>query len=325
MIISYQKKWVLSLVLLLLCSESQAREACGFSLALSNLFVEWQREGIETKEVFQIKLEESEHTQHDPACNNYFLTFGYGSGGSVGGGRRMSHSQGLPYSVKYNLYRRQNGHDILLDRPEVSSLDQTVFGQIEVDHHTLESAYFLRFESEARTGRVVHSGFYSDQIEVRLYSGGLESALLEDSRVLSIELFVEKQIELSLVDVGGGFDRYDTGQVLDFGELNEGKQVQCDVVVISNSGYGIELSSQHGGRLKHSSESRYVQYDAFWDGKRLPFSHVSRNAAIGAVLDKRATLTGEDRYRLELKVDELDQAMAGAYYDYITVTVSSTD
>lgn len=321
MIIRYQRL-LFVVALFSLSLDSPAREACGFTLGLSNPFVEWRGES-EKKEIIQIKLDESTKTLNDPVCAKYFVTFGYGGGVGGASGRRLTHSQGLPSSVSYNLFRRQNRGDVLLAPSDLTSLDHTIFGQISADHGVEESFYYLRIENDVLKESFIHSGFYSDQIEVRLYSGHLENALLEDSRILSLELFVEKQIDLSLVEVGGEFDKYDTYQSIDFGELSTGKLVQCDVVVVSNSGYVIDLSSQNGGRLKHLVESRYVEYDAFLDSKIIRFR--DPEAAVNVVANQLATYEGEHRYRLGLRLGNIGQAIAGTYYDYITVTVSSTD
>ncbi len=71
---------------------------------------------------------------------------------------------------------------------------------------------------------------------------------------------IEKVVDISLVSSGGVFDPLATARVMNFGELDSLESQSAEILISTNVGYRLSVSSQNNGNLKHLNFSDLVPY-----------------------------------------------------------------
>lgn len=107
---------------------------------------------------------------------------------------------------------------------------------------------------------VLAPGLYTESLIFRV-AARLTSPPLGDwvtwpvslSRAVQFVYKVEKELSLSLVATGGVFDPLSTAKVMSFGELEAFEIRTADVIVKTNVGYRLKVSSVNDGQMIHSS------------------------------------------------------------------------
>lgn len=254
--------------------------------------------------------------QGQKSCK-YFVTFGRGHSANF---ERYLLRGSQQY--RYNLYKDGNLQTVLKDLP---SADQTevIEGQFTGNSDLFEIHAFtaLREETEVKP-----PGLYSDTVRVSVYEGNFRgNPDLADSRNLLVFFLVPQEVKLSLVDSGAPFNPQDVTQSLEFGALQTGKSLGFDLIVQSNAGYVLSMSSQNNGSLKHAQHANQkVGYSLAVGGVTKDLS-ASESAPVTVATGSGATPEEGQRHSVRVTIGSVDHKMSGQYQDNVTVTVTATD
>lgn len=178
----------------------------------------------------------------------------------------------------------------------------------------------LQFFFQVPQGQLVAAGDYTQQYRVSLYSGspGTSGSQLEDSKVISLNVRVEKAGTLAIVPSGSGFLTGVKHQDLDFGVIDTAHSIGCDILVKHTSSVRLEVASENLGRLKllGTADPDYIPY-------LLTISGNSVNMAALSTLQVPNTSVAPDGDRLPvlIRVPALNNPAAGQYRDDLTVTL----
>ncbi len=257
------------------------------------------------------------------ACS-YAVTFGHGGGASYEA-RRMTNGAS---SLAYQLFGDSALTQVLEDEPDVTSTTQYVSGRFTST--TLETqtlTYYVQIpSSSAMSPTYKPSGGYTDSFLARLWHGKpSHTSTPVATTSVGISAFVPKIIDLSLTQ-GTAFDPTQTSLHLDFGTLTAGASESFNLLVRTNAGYAVSMSSQNGGALAPSSakvETR-VPYAIAVDGTTRALSG-SQSTPVTVATGPGQTSSSGVSHPVAVTIGSPANAMAGTYTDVITVTAATTE
>lgn len=167
------------------------------------------------------------------------------------------------------------------------------------------------------------SGHYQDVVNVTVYAYKSDS---NNRRGMTKQLVINVQkrvnIALSIVPEGGSFNPGSTQAVLDFGNMTTGQELGSDLIIKSNIGYRISMSSQNNGQFKHQTASSFIPYSFYLSGAVRNLAGSAQNPAI-LVYKSTASIPAGDRYNMRVRVGNIENKPFGTYSDYVTITVQS--
>lgn len=167
------------------------------------------------------------------------------------------------------------------------------------------------------------SGHYFDVVNVTVYAYKSDSNYrVGMTKQLIINVQKRVNIALSIVSEGGSFDAGSTQAVLDFGNMTTGKTLASDLIVKSNIGYRIKMSSQNNGQFKHQSSAQYIPYTFYLAGNTRSLSGSAQNP-VTVVTKSGSSIPAGDRYNMRVQLGNISGKPFGEYSDYITITVQS--
>ncbi|MEI6875893.1 MAG: hypothetical protein WCL50_12290 [Spirochaetota bacterium] len=104
-------------------------------------------------------------------------------------------------------------------------------------------------------------GTYSVQMKADLYrTTYLPSGKPDDSKTFTIEVSVAQYLDVSVMPPGGAFSAATTSQSLVFDSMVEGGTQAADLVMRSNVGFSVALSSLNGWALKNAVDASLIPY-----------------------------------------------------------------
>ena len=133
---------------------------------------------------------------------------------------------------------------------------------------------------------------------------------------------IADDLKLSIVDTGSPFDEFDNSQDLNFGQLVQNSKQGFDIVIQSNSGYVLDISSQNNGKMKHLSTNSFVDYTFYVNGQPKSLQNSSSSPVI---ISSGYGSHPNDGFRvpIEVEVGDVENKVAGTYQDKLTITVTT--
>jgi spore coat protein U-like protein len=245
---------------------------------------------------------------------DYFVTFSRGNAPDYN--RYMLKGSDIQ---AYQLYRAFPYIDVLKDFSDAVTNSDVIANSFPDHAGSMQNAESYRAVLATASYRPV--GFYSDSVLVRLYEGTLSSYTLRDSTYVSFFYSSTRSIDLSLVSTGAPFDASATSRTLDFGTLYQDEALSFDIVLKTNAGYSVSMSSQNGGMMKHVSLA----------GNSVPYSMSVNGVAVGLGAGNEVVATGSGasssegtRVPVLVSIGSLSNSASGDYRDFITITVQTT-
>jgi spore coat protein U-like protein len=216
----------------------------------------------------------------------------------------------------YNLYTSSTSVRVLKDSPDANA-DEVMTGSFTLAG--AEKRVVLIYLSTSITG-LKPAGVFNDQVMLHLYQGPYRSAALPiDTKLVPIALISPLIRQLSLVDSGAAFDSSSTLHSLDFGELTSGKSLGLDMVVRSNAGFSLQVSSRNRGRLLNVEQAgAAISYQMIVDG--IP-RDLSKSEPTKIASGNGTTPESGSRHGVSVVIGNTTKAPAGNYSDAVTVTV----
>lgn len=167
------------------------------------------------------------------------------------------------------------------------------------------------------------SGHYQDRVRVDLYGyGNPNNPLWHMQKELVINVQTQSVTNLSIVPVGAPHDPSQTYVTLNMGSMYPGLQKAVDVMVHSNIGYSLRVSSQNNGRMRHTWQNGFVPYEMKLGGNTLNLSN-SQSNPVTAVVNPNGSVPGGDRFNVAVKIGNIAGQPLGDYQDNITFTMIS--
>ena len=250
------------------------------------------------------------------ACQ-YFITFSRGNSSNFNRFMRRNSSQ-----VSYNIFDTASLNNILKDLPTANS-NEVIQGRFVTAGGSDNRAhqYFINRPEQV----VKPAGRYVDRLQVNIFEGAFGSTTTPiQTRNLRVRYEVPKEVQLSLVDTGAPFYLGDLSQSMNFGTLTSFESQNFDIVLMSNAGFEVRMSSQNNSRLKHQIQNQFVNYQVSVNGR---LQNLSGSASTPVVVAQGSGVSPATGVRLPVAVTigSIGQILAGRYQDNITVTVATTD
>lgn len=252
----------------------------------------------------------------DDNCN-YFVTISKGNSSTFNRFMRSGQDQ-----ENYNIFKTPSLQTIVKDLPDANPTE-VITGSFGNNSGSFNFHTFTVFRPDQG---LLPVGRYRDRVRISIFEGAFGSTTRRsDQRNIRIEHNVQPQVDISLVDSGAPFNRQDVTQTLDFGTLQSGESMQFDMVVQSNAGYEVSMSSQNNGNLQHTSQqSQRVAYTLAVDGTSRDLSS-SQSAPVVVASGSGATSNNGDRKAVQVSIGSINNKLSGRYSDNITVTVTTTE
>lgn len=286
---------------------------CGLSISASDINVTWTS-------TWTIQSVSITVNKTNPAECTFGLSFSKGAAGSY-----TRFGQNGSSNLHYQLYQDSGGTRVLKDVPDVLTTNDVVMVTMPAGSGPqIVQFYFDIPYSLATTPLLAAAGVYVDNIVISAYEGldpAAFAAPADASTSFNLTMNIEKQINLSFVDLGGYFQENATTKAIDFGKLIANHISRFNLAVRTNAGFRITIVSTNNGRFKHSLQNSYVPYFVYVNNSLADVTGATPVAA-GSGQTSLAGLI----YPFKVVVGAVGVlALAGNYVDTITVTATVTD
>jgi spore coat protein U-like protein len=267
---------------------------------------------LETKQTLQqsITLTRGQHSPYG-ICGNYQFYFGKGSAQSYQ--RHAVSANG--HVVKYNLHQNINLNGVLKEQPDALNPQEYVSLNAP-DRFVNYHAPFYFSLPDLITQNYPPKGIYNDNVQVVIWTNNEPGFVFDKATNLAVTIVVPTRLDISLVDVGGGFDASSTSKVFDFGNITENQEKSGDLRVLSNTPYELKMTSQNSGLLKKGSSS--INY--MLTVNNIPVSLTGSAPVSFASGTGTSGINGES-FNVRVKIIENTSGKpSGLYQDVITIT-----
>ncbi len=309
------KTCTLLLTSLLLLAPAALAGNCRLGLRTSNVSLVW------TPSLATQQIDFTVTKVKNDSCD-YVITFSKGGAGDYN--RRMVSGPG---ALNYQLYKESSLTNILKDSSDVTGSGDAITGSFGKGTNLTQTlTYFLQIPYNlATTPKLKPAGTYSDNYVVSVFNGTATDGLSapDATAAVSLSTSVPRNVQLSLVRTGAGFDPNSTAQSLDFGTLSENAARTFDIRILTNAGFSITFSSQNQGVLQHTSPGIKTT---------IPYSVVVnsttqnlKNGPVVVATGSGQTTTSGAVNPVSITIGSLKDKVAGNYADNITVTVATTE
>lgn len=313
--------FIATLVLFNCPHRAQAESTCGLSLSLSNVNLVWSASFATQQLTFTLRKSKGK------ACN-YSVTFSKGTSNPSNYNRYMLSGTN---QLNYQLYKENSLTNILKDYPDATTNNDVITGSFSSSQNQTQTlTYYLQIPYNLATQpHLKPPGNYTDSFVVKAFDLTNGGTTTPDSNVtVSVSTSIARNIQLSLVSTGGGFDPNSTTQSLNFGTLTQGATLGFDLRVLSNAGFAVTFSSQNNGVLKltgsPTSPATTVSYTLTVNGAAKNLSS-SQSSPVTVASGSGQTTTSGVANPVAVTIGSVSNKMAGSYSDNITVSVATTE
>ncbi|SIQ91540.1 Spore Coat Protein U domain-containing protein [Alkalispirochaeta americana] len=251
---------------------------------------------------------------------NVEFGIGFSAGGSASFSQRRLTGPGGA-ALEYQLLDPEADDRVLTD------LDGPA-GQRHLIYHEFRGNQEEPFPLVVRIpqGQFPPAGTYTDTVQTRLYRGIPATTPSLEEEPLHIVVTVPPVVRLSVVGRGQPFDPLSDVAHLDFGELQQGRSEEVDLVVVTDINYRLSVTSPNSGFLVLEGAT---PGSAVTRGEAIPYTMrvnglirdlSSGHAEIGS---GSPTSIAGDRYELYFEIGDVRDATSGEYTENLTVTVTA--
>jgi spore coat protein U-like protein len=304
-------KWI-SILLLLFVFEIQAKKSCDVRMTISNIVYNWS-------ESDQSVIASGSISKKSKSKNCEDFEIGFSTGNSDQYLRTLQNNN---ESLSYNLYKDNNSSTALRSLQDAQNNEQLLKVHLGKNRESTNFTFIAKLPFPNDGKSFFKKGLYTDTIEAQIKNKKNKE---DDAKInFNIKVQVPPQIDISMVDSGGIFDTSDTFQALNFGLLSKGKILGFDIIVRSNTGYSLFLSSNNNGKLKHVSHNSRVNYKLKVDGTKRNLRSSSGSPVEVGNYFGLTPATGIS-HNVEVKIGKTKNKLHGVYTDYIVVTTMSNE
>lgn len=248
------------------------------------------------------------------------IEIGFSTGQSGSYNREMQNNGD---QLAYNIYRDNNTSTPLRTLNDAQNNQQKVIVHMGINEKSKVFSFIAKLPYPNNSRTFFTKGQYRDTITATA-DAVLSTGTPLRNRNFQFRVNVPPQIDISMVNRGGGFDINDTSQTLNFGLLQENETLGFDMIVRSNAGYSISLSSTNNGQLKHVSQNYFVPYGLKVNGVTKDLSSSSSTPVEVANAPGLTPPSGVVQ-QVDVQIGSVDNKLHGQYSDFIVVTAMTTD
>lgn len=300
----------LFILLMIFLSWNSYAQECHFQFNQNQINVNYSGEALSIP--FTIELQRPNNANSN-LCSYAAFFFSRGNANSYD--RRV---YGNGESLRYTL-ENISPTGTLKDFGDHAGPNEFLGTAIDLNQSKTLSGVFKMPDQESSFG----SGHYQDVVNVTVYAYKSDS---NNRRGMTKQLVINVQkrvnVALSIVPEGGGFNAGSTQAVLDFGNMSTGQELGSDLIIKSNTGYRISMSSQNNGQFKHQNSQSFIPYSFYLAGALRNLSGSAQNPVM-MVIKSASSIAAGDRYNMRVRVGNIEGRPYGSYSDYVTITVQS--
>lgn len=269
---------------------------------------------VEITQTFEVRSKNS--------SGDYFITFSPGISNNFSQRKLLSGSD----EMYYNIYNNSSEKTILKDLSANPSGGEILSGNITAEELNNSNSWVYKEHSYTviiDRDQFPPAGLYEDSsVEITLYEGTPGSARKIASDTLNISVTMDSYLEMSLVQEGARLDTADPDYTIDFSVLEAGETNEADLVVRSNSNYGVTVRSDHGGVLAihDENDTSVVPYVLKVNGRD---QTLTAGAFEPFPSTAGPTSVDGETYDLSVEIQDYGMATEGTYSDILTFTVSA--
>ncbi|WP_127716074.1 spore coat protein U domain-containing protein [Halobacteriovorax sp. HLS] len=254
-------------------------------------------------------------TSHND-CKKYSLGITTGSASSYS--RKLYNAQ---HSVSYNFHENESTSKVIKDLDDGNNSEHVSIN--------FKNSYYQRVTVYARmpnpySNGNLQTGLYSDNvtINIRPTKNGTTGGV---SRSVSLYLNIQSDLNISLVEKGGAFNENSTFYSLSFIPMVGGQTKGMHLIVKSNSGYRITVSSENDGRLTHVNKPNGNTVDYTFSVNGVGRSLIgSLNNPDEIFYSPVASPNDGDVIDIDVTIDSVINKLSGTYRDHIYFNAIST-
>lgn len=248
----FKKKYLFFIFVSSILIHSQSNAVCGLSILAGNISTTWTSS-------WSMQSVSITVSKTNPAACTFGLTFSKGGAGSYS---RFATSAGLQLS--YQLYGDAGATHVLREIPNTLSTNDVVMVTLPAGSGPQIIQYYFDIPyTSATTPFLAGAGTYLDSFVISAYEGVDPSLYVNPADAtapVSISVLIDKQINLSFIDLGGVFQDSSLTKNIAFGSLRTGNISRFNMAVRTNAGFSITLASTNAGQFKHSTSATYIPY-----------------------------------------------------------------
>jgi spore coat protein U-like protein len=287
--------------------------ACGITISASDINVTW----TSTWTIQSVSLVVN---KTDAAECTFGLSFSKGAAANY-----SRYGQNGAAKLFYQLYQDGAGSRILKDIPDLLTTNDVVMVTMPAGGGPQVVQFYFDIPYALATSPVfAAAGTYTDNIVISAFEGADPAAYTlpaDASASFNLIMNIDKQINLSFVDLGGYFQENTTTKLIDFGKLTSNQVSRFNMAVRTNAGFSITMLSTNNGRFKHTLQNSYVPYTVSLNNVNVDVTGVTPVVAGSG----QTSLSGLV-YPIKIVVGAVGVlALAGSYADTLTVTATVTD
>jgi len=178
-------------------------------------------------------------------------------------------------------------------------------------------------------GSGLAAGIYTNTFDISLYGRtGNNAFTLKQTKSVAFNYTVDPTLELSVVPTGHPFNSAITSQSLDFGSLALNQTREADIIVQSNVGYQLSLTSLNNGKLQRMAASNTSENTVIYE-LTISSNSIFSGATINTgdypfVSSTLATETDPIRFPIQVKIlENTANKIQGTYADTITIDITA--
>ena len=171
---------------------------------------------------------------------------------------------------------------------------------------------------EIPENQFVPAGVYTDTIVANLYKTNFTGSP-KDSESIIISITVEPSVNLSIVNVGAGYNASTTSYDMDFGSLSEGEFLEADAVARANITYNISIYSYNGSRMKHETVDEYVPYTLSVDNNSVDVT--TPMIPVNIITNAPMTPSTGTAHQIKVIIDSYGWVPSGDYEDNLVLEI----
>jgi hypothetical protein len=251
----------------------------------------------------------------DKDCKKYELGISTGTASSYE--RRLYNGTS---TVAYNFYETDRTTRIIKDIGD-GNKDNNVSIDFKKNYYKKVIIY-AKMPNPYESGNLL-PGQYADTVSINIVpkkkntTGGT-------SKNISLYLNVQSDLSICLVDKGQPYEEGRTNYALMYGTLVEGQTKGLDLIIKSNSGYRVTVSSENDGRLTHTNSTNYkIDYSFIVNGQSRSLVG-SKNNPTEIYYSPVASHENGDVVDIDVSIGSVAGKLAGPYRDYIYFNAIST-
>ncbi|WP_417335034.1 hypothetical protein [Halobacteriovorax marinus] len=243
-------------------------------------------------------------------CRQYDLGVTTGSANSYS--RKLYNGA---HSLNYNIYKSEYTSTPLRSINDARNNSERI--RFRMDSWYTRITLYVRLPAP---GSGLQNGLYTDTTQIKVYPRGNNTG--GGYTNLTTNLNIQSNINLSLVARGGQYDENQTAYTLDFGSMSAGKLRSFDLIVKSNTGYRINVSSEYDGALAHNQNNSYkVGYNFGVNGSNM--SLVGSKNSPRQIYSSNGASTNGQVIEIDISLLSVNGKLSGNYSDYIYFTAIS--